>query len=92
MSRRNQLSAEKKARKQRNRDRREQLLLPTGEGRLRWQGSAPFQFGKDPRTRLDLVWSGVKVPVDVADPNHIDGLVELTDLALTDGGEVGKVN
>ncbi len=86
MSRRTQSSAEKKARKQRNRDRREQLLVPTGEGRLRWQGSASFQFGKDPRTRLDVVWSGVKVPVDMADPNHMDGVVELTGLALSDDG------
>ena len=82
MSRRTQSSAEKKARKHRNRDRREQLLVPTGEGRLRWQGSASLQFGKDPRTRMDVVWSGVRVPVDGADPDHMDGVVELTELAL----------
>ncbi len=41
-----------------------------------------FQLGKDPRTRLDLTLSGVRVPVDVADPDHMAGVVELTELAL----------
>jgi hypothetical protein len=30
----------------------------------------------------NVQWSGVKVAVDLADPNHLDGSVELTQLAL----------
>ena len=71
----------KKARKERNKSLRAKLLEPTGlPGRDRWQGEASFQLGKDPRTRLDLKWSGVKIPV--ADLTDIDGVKELTDLAL----------
>ena len=73
----------KKARKARNEAAIAELLRPKGEGRNRWQGGhVSFQFGKDPRTRLDLTLSGVKVPVDLNDPNHMDGVVELTELAL----------
>jgi len=46
-----------------------------------------FQLGKDPRTKLDLTWSGVRVPVDVDDPQHLDGVVELTGLALKGDGD-----
>ena len=42
-----------------------------------------LQLGKDPRTRLDLQWSGVRIPVDLSDPNPLDGVVELTTLALS---------
>ncbi len=73
----------KKARKARNEAAIAELLRPKGEGRNRWQGGlVSFQLGKDPRTRLDLTLSGVRVPVDVADPDHMDGVVELTALVL----------
>lgn len=72
----------KKERKARNAAAKVELLGQKGEGRNRWQGSVSFQMGKDPRTRLDLGFSGVKVEVDVNDPSHMDGMTELTHLAL----------
>ena len=90
MSRRQQSTQQKQARRQRYRDRRAQKWAAIAElpPRRRWQGSVSFQLGKDPRTRLDLVWSGVRIPVDLSDPNHMDGVVELTELALAGAGEV----
>ena len=73
-------------RKLRNKYHRDHLLDHAG-GNNHWQGSVSFQLGKDPRTRLDLTWSGVQVPV--TDMTNIDGVVELTELALnSDGGDV----
>ncbi len=88
MSRRQQSTHQKHARRQRNRDHHDNLLANRGPPRNRWQGSVSFQLGKDPRTRLDLVWSGVRIPVDLSDPNPMDGVVELTELALAGAGEV----
>lgn len=82
--------ARKRARKARNEATRDAGPVHHGEGRNRWQGSVSFQLGRDPRTRLDLTFSGVKVPVDVTDPDHMDGVVELTELALK--GDKGQVN
>jgi hypothetical protein len=72
----------KRARKARNAAALAELLRPKGEPRRRWQGSVSFQFGKDPRTCLPLTFSGVRVPVDLLELNHMDGVVELTELAL----------
>ena len=81
----------KKERKARNSAVRQAGPVYVGEGRNRWQGGqVSFQLGKDPRTRLDLNFSGVKVPVDVADPKHMEGVVELTALALK--GDEPEVN
>ncbi len=82
MSRRNQSSHQKQVRKGRNRLYREQLLASPGEPRRRWQGSMSLRFGKHPDAVWNVTWSGVKVPVDLADPNHMDGVGELTQLAL----------
>jgi hypothetical protein len=68
----------KKERKMRNKHHRDHLL-DHAVGNNHWQGSVSFQMGKDPRTKLNLNWSGVKVPVD--DPTNLEGVVELTDLA-----------
>ena len=88
MSRRQQSTQQKQARRQRNCEHIAQLIANSGPPRNRWQGSVSFQLGKDPRTRLDLVWSGVRIPVDLSDPNPMDGVVELTELALAGAGEV----
>lgn len=70
----------KKERKARNAAVRAAGPQYHGEARNRWQGGkVSFQLGKDPRTRLDLEFSGVKVDVDVNDPSHMDGVVELTE-------------
>jgi hypothetical protein len=82
MSRRSQSSHEKKARRERNRLYREQLFASPGEPRRRWQGSMSLRFGRHPDAVWNVQWSGVKVAVDLADPNHLDGSVELTQLAL----------
>jgi hypothetical protein len=74
-------SKRKQARKIRNKYHKSHLL-DGAIGNDHWRGGVTFQLGKDPRTRLDLTWSGIKVPVDLADPNHMDGVAELTTLAL----------
>lgn len=81
--------ARKKARKERNKAAHAKLLEPTGvEGRNRWQGQVSFQLGKHPDTRLDLTWSGLRVPIDTNDVNHLEAAVALTKLALKgDDGE-----
>lgn len=75
---------QKKERKRRNAVAVQELLAPT-DGRNRWQGDVSFQLGKDPRTKLNLKFSGVRVPVD--DLTQIDGVVKLTELARSETGE-----
>jgi hypothetical protein len=81
---------QKRARKARNRARHEALLVPRGEPRNRWQGSIALRFGPHPDAVFRVTWSGVKIPVDLTDPNHMDGVVELTELALQ--GQDAEVN
>lgn len=70
----------KKERKARNAEARARPLV-FGEPRVgRWRDG--IRFGKHPDAVWNPQWSGVKVPVDLADPNHMDGVVELTALAL----------
>jgi hypothetical protein len=71
----------KKERKARNAALRNAGPVYEGEGRRRWQGNVSLQFGKDPRTRLDLDFSGIPIEVDVNDSDHMDGVAELTDMA-----------
>jgi hypothetical protein len=80
----------KQARKLRNRLYQQSLLTRGGEPRVRWQGSVSLQFGRHPDAVIRFTWSGVQIPVDLADPNHMDGVAELTELALQ--GKDAEVN
>ena len=74
----------KRERKARNKAHVEELLTQEGESRKRWQGKVDLKFGKHPDAVWRVEFSGVKVPVDLGDPDHLDGVKELTDLALSD--------
>ena len=78
--------ARKKERKKRNKDlealRRASHNDPNEPGRDRYRDG--FRFGKHPDAVCRPEWSGVRIPVDLADPAHMDGIVELTELALAD--------
>ena len=72
----------KAARKLRNQQKNAERQNTPREGRPRWVGSFSLQLGKDPRLKFERVGSGVPLPVDVTDPDHMDGMEELTALAL----------
>ena len=77
-----------KSRKARNEAYVEELLSRGGEPRRRWQGQLALTFGRHSAAVWQVTWSGVKVPVDMTDADHMDGLVELTALALAPHGQV----
>ena len=71
----------KKERKARNAEARAHSMDNFGEARVgRWRDG--IRFGKHPDAVWHPQWSGVKIAVDLDDENHMDGVVELTDLAL----------
>lgn len=41
-----------------------------------------FRFGRHPAVIWSVQWSGVIVPLKLAESIHMDGIVELTELAL----------
>lgn len=46
------------------------------------KGPVTIVFGKHPKAKMTLTFSGVQVPFDLTDPEPNAGLVELTQLAL----------
>lgn len=82
MSRRNDRQRAK-ARKARNEAYVEELLTRPVEPRKRWQGGkVDLKFGRHPDAVWHVEFSGVRVPVVLDDPKHMDGVVDLTRLAL----------
>jgi len=78
----------KKARKERNKAYHESLLHLGGEPRKRWQGSIDLRFGSHPDATFRAQFSGVRIDVDLDDPNHLDGVREVTESILApDTGE-----
>jgi hypothetical protein len=82
-------SKRKQDRKDRNRVRREVLLASLGEADARWQPGdrVRIRVGRHPCAVWEFQLAPVAIPVDVADPNHMAGVEELTRLARDAGRE-----